>query len=67
MAKVVGAIAWALLAFFILGAILVLLGMSLALVILHSAPSGEAVILAALLVAVAGLPYWLVARFFASG
>jgi CubicO group peptidase (beta-lactamase class C family) len=66
MAKILGAIAWGLLAFFVLGATFVLLGITLALVILHSGPSTEAAILAGVLVAVVVALCWLVARFFAS-
>jgi hypothetical protein len=67
MAKILGAIAWVLLAWFVLGATFVLLGITFALVILHSGPSTEAAILGGVLVALAGLLCWLVARFFTSG
>jgi CubicO group peptidase (beta-lactamase class C family) len=62
-----GAIAWVLLAIFVLAATFVVFGVALAAVILHSGPAPEAAIIAGVLVALAAVLCWLVARFFASG
>jgi CubicO group peptidase (beta-lactamase class C family) len=61
-----GIIAWPLLAFFVLAATFFLVGLALPVALLRSLPSAQALIYTAVLVTIAAVLGWLVARFVAS-